>query len=55
MFIVYQSRNEVLITTKENEAKFLAEFKDRGFDEEYDRSEISGPRVSISVSSFRVR
>ncbi len=51
MFVIYSSRDEVLVTTKKRERKMLEEFFDEtcGRDkDDYDRKEVSDSCVEIT-------
>jgi hypothetical protein len=52
MYIVFQGGYEVLVTTSENEAKFIQlYFNEGGRDlDDYDRLEVSGPGVCLTPS-----
>ncbi len=49
MFVVYSNDEEVLVTTKRRECKFIKEsFTEGGRDlEDYDREEVSGSGVGV--------
>lgn len=56
MFVIYEGFNgEILVTTKEKEAEFLAEYGiDRNFEDDYDREEMDQSGIAITIRGFRV-
>lgn len=47
-FVIYESDNEILITTVETEEGFRELYKDRDFDNKFDRKECHAPALQVT-------